>query len=115
MLPLYKKGGAAMALTTEFKNTIKKRTEEDESYRLALFKVSVESMLAGDIQTGKKLLRDYINATIGFEELGQKINKSPKSLMRMLSETGNPTASNIFQTINFLKELEGIELHFIHA
>lgn len=47
-------------------------------------------MLSGDLDTGKSLLRDYINATTGFEALADGIGKSPKSLMRMLSASGNP-------------------------
>jgi DNA-binding phage protein len=67
-------------------------------------------MLAGDIETGKALLRDYINATIGFEELGNLIHKSPKSLMRMCSSSGNPTASNLFDIIHTLQQKEGLHL-----
>ena len=36
------------------------------------------------------MLRDCINATIGFEELGVLTNKPPKSLMRMFRPSGNP-------------------------
>jgi hypothetical protein len=31
-----------------------------------LFRESIESMLTGDIATAKIILRDYINATVGF-------------------------------------------------
>jgi len=40
--------------------------------------------LTGDVDTGKAVLRDFINATIGFDALGTATDKSPKSLMRML-------------------------------
>ena len=29
-------------------------------------------------------MRDYVNATVGFDALGAQLRKSPKSLMRML-------------------------------
>ena len=43
-----------------------------------------------DVDTGKAVLRDYINATIGFEELSLVFGKSSKSLMRMFGPKGNP-------------------------
>lgn len=76
----------------------------------ALLKESINCMLSGDMETGKRILRDYINATIGFEELGSAANKSPKSLMRMFSRTGNPTAANLFHVIQKLQEKEEVVL-----
>jgi DNA-binding phage protein len=70
-------------------------------------------MLAGDLKTGKALLRDYINAVIGFEQLAKVTKKDSKSLMRMLSPDGNPTASNLFDIIYALEKKEKIyyQLH----
>lgn len=56
------------------------------------------------------LLRDYINATIGFEELGRRTKRPAKSLMRMLGPTGNPQARNLLEVIGHLQRAEG--LHF---
>jgi DNA-binding phage protein len=55
------------------------------------------------------LLRDYVNATVGFEQLGTQLHKSPKSLMRMLSEQGNPRADNLFAVVAHLKAREGVD------
>lgn len=63
-------------------------------------------MLSCDIATGKPLLKDHVNAIIGFEELAVITNKSPNSLMRMLSVTGNLTASNVFSIIHRPQEKE---------
>ena len=65
-------------------------------------------MLAGDTDTGKALLRYNINATVGFEGLGRLVHKSPKSLMRMCSPDGNPTANNLFAIIHALQQKEGL-------
>ena len=62
------------------------------------------------MDTGKAILRDYINATIGFDALGTVTAKSPKSLMRMFGPKGNPQARNIFEIIAHLQKMEGI--HF---
>ena len=99
-----------MALTRDFKETIQARVARDPAFREALFKEGVECLLAGDLDTGKAVLRDYINATIGFEELAGLTDKSPKSLMRMFGPTGNPQARNLLEIIGHLQEREG--LHF---
>ena len=99
-----------MALTRDFKQTIQTRVERDPAFREELLKEGVECLLAGDVETGKAMLRDFINATIGFEELGDLTDKSPKSLMRMFSPKGNPQARNLFEIIGYLQKREGI--HF---
>ena len=99
-----------MPLTRDFKETVRARIERDPAFREALLKEGVECLLAGDAETGKAALRDYINATIGFRELGELTDKSPKSLMRMLGPDGNPQARNLFEIIGCLQEREGLRL-----
>lgn len=99
-----------MALTKDFKETIQARAQRDSTFRKALLKEGVECLLAGDVDTGKAVLRDYINATIGFGELAEVFGKSSKSLMRMFGPKGNPHASNLFAVISYLQEQEGIHL-----
>ncbi len=99
-----------MVLTRNFKETIQARIARDPTFREELLKEGVESLLSGDMDTGKAVLRDYINATIGFQELGGLTAKSPKSLMRMFSPNGNPQARNLFEIIGCLQKREG--LHF---
>ena len=99
-----------MALTLDFKETVKDRVERDPAFRVELLKEGIEYLLTGDVDTGKAILRDYINATIGFDALGSLTDKSPKSLMRMLGPKGNQQARNIFEIIAHLQKKEGI--HF---
>ena len=99
-----------MPLTRDFKETVQARAARDPAFREELLKEGVECLLAGDIDAGKIVLRDYINATIGFEELGLLTNKSPKSLMRMFGPSGNPHARNLFEVISHIQEHEGIQL-----
>jgi DNA-binding phage protein len=96
-----------MALTKNFRETIQARARRDPAFRKALLREAVECMLAGDIRTGKLVLRNYINATEGFGELGRATRKSPKSLMRMLSPRGNPKAENMFSILGQLQRNEG--------
>jgi DNA-binding phage protein len=103
-----------MAVTRDFKDTIQARALRDSEFRQGLLTESIESMLSGDPKTGKALLRDYINATVGFEKLATMTKKSSKSLMRMFSPNGNPTANNLFGIIHILQQQEGVQLR-IHA
>jgi DNA-binding phage protein len=93
-----------MALTREFKLTVRARVQRDAAFRKELLRESVESFLAGDVDTGKTILRDYINATIGFERLAKITRHSSKSLMRMLGPSGNPHAKNLFGILSALQE-----------
>ncbi|WP_456380646.1 helix-turn-helix domain-containing transcriptional regulator [Thiolapillus sp.] len=99
-----------MVLTKDFKDTIQARAQQDPAFRKALLQEGVECLLAGDVDTGKAVLRDYINAKIGFEELSRVFDKSSKSLIRMFGPKGNPQASNLFAVIGYLQEQEGIHL-----
>jgi len=56
-----------MPLTRDFKETIRDRVENDPGFRSLLLREAIESLLEGDLDEGKAILRDYINATIGFE------------------------------------------------
>jgi hypothetical protein len=99
-----------MALTKDLKDTIQARAQRDRTFRKDLVREGGECLLAGDVDTGKGVLHDYINATIGFEELSRVFDKSSKSLMRMFGSKGNPKASNLFAVIRYLQEQEGIHL-----
>ena len=105
-----------MALTRDFKETIQKRVQTDPVFRKELLKEGVQCLVSGDMETGKTILRDYINATVGFEELGDLTDKSPKSLMRMFGPKGNPQAKNLFKIIEWLQKREGIclEVRAVH-
>ena len=104
-----------MVLTRDFKETIQARVERDPAFREALLKEGVECLLSGDGETGKAVLRDYINATIGFEALGGLTDKSPKSLMRMFGPKGNPQARNLFEIIGALQKREGVHFEVRNA
>lgn len=100
-----------MPLTRSFKETVKARVERDAAFRAALLSEGVEALLAGDVETGKAIIRDYINATVGFEKLADATGTPSKSLMRMFGPTGNPNARNLFSVIGYLQQASGITLH----
>jgi DNA-binding phage protein len=99
-----------MPLTREFKETIKARAATDAAFRAALLSEVLDLFLAGDVATGKSVLRDYVNATIGFAGLAEATGVPAKSLMRMVSASGNPRAENLFAIIGALQQATGVQL-----
>lgn len=99
-----------MPLTRDFTKTVQARAQRDPAFREGLLKEGVDCLLAGDVDAGKIVLRDYINATIGFEELGTLTNKPPKSLKRMFGPAGNPHSRNLFEVISCIQQHEGVQL-----
>ena len=104
-----------MPLTRDFKTTVKARAERDPAFREALLTEAVELLLSGEVETGKAILRDYINATVGFEQLARETGTPPKSLMRMLGPKGNPRASNLLGVICALQQISGLHLEVAAA
>jgi len=102
-----------MALTKSFNETIKSKLQRSDGFRRALLREAVGCMIAGDVETGKSLLRKYINGTIGFMQLGADLDRSPKVLMRMFSATGNPQAKNLFEIVAHLQKTEGIVIEVV--
>ena len=101
----------AMALTRDFKELVQQRIARDPAFGDALLREGIDTMLAGDVDTGKAILRDYIKATVGFEKLGEATGTPAKSLIRMLGPRGNPQARNLFGIIGYLQKQAGVELH----
>jgi hypothetical protein len=99
-----------MPLTRDFRETTQARIKKDPGFRKELLREGIECLLSGDFDTGKTILRDYINATVGFEKLGVLTHKPAKSLMRMFGPKGNPRARNLFEVICHLQKTSGLRL-----
>src|SRR5580658_7110649 len=103
-----------MPLTRDFRETVKARADRDPEFRAGLYQEAIQAMLNGDFGTAKILLRDFINATLGFTRLGSRIDVPEKSLMRMFGPTGNPRAENLIAVVAALKNECGLSLT-VHA
>ena len=99
-----------MALTRHFRETVQARAQRDVRFRRALLAEAVNELLSGELGAGKALLRDYVNATIGFEQLSAEIKRPAKSLQRMLGPSGNPTAENLVAILKILQEYESVHI-----
>jgi hypothetical protein len=58
-----------MPLTDDLKETIRARVQSDPDFRQALLSEAVKCVIKGDVATGKAVLHDYVNATVGFQDL----------------------------------------------
>ncbi len=84
-----------MALTRDFKQTVVERVRRDPEFARALLDEAAMLFLNGEPETARLILRDLVNATIGFDELASTTSKPSKSLHRMLSRKGNPSMDNL--------------------
>ena len=86
--------------------TIQARIQREPAYAQALWNEAVQLFLEGEPDTAKLILRDLVNATVGFEELAERIQKPSKSVHRMLSASGNPTMDNLSAIFVAVKPVE---------
>ena len=99
-----------MALTRDFKTTVAARVQSDPAFAQALLDEAITLFVNGEPESAKLILRDLVNATVGFEALAGKIHKPAKSLHRMLSHSGNPTMSNISAIFAAIKQALKLEV-----
>lgn len=95
-----------MPLSKDFKLTVMARAKHDKAFCNALLSEAITELLSGDIDLGKAMLRDYINAAISFELLSNIMHKNPKSLMRMLSQHGNPTSKSLLEIFHAIQTIK---------
>ncbi|MFY8103591.1 MAG: DNA-binding protein [Ramlibacter sp.] len=99
-----------MSLTRNFKETVTARVQGDPAFAKALLDEAITLFLDGEPETAKLILRDLVNATVGFETLAEEIHKPAKSLHRMLSASGNPTMTNISSIFAAIKRSLRVEV-----
>jgi DNA-binding phage protein len=100
-----------MALIRDFKETVAERVQSDPAFAQALFDEAITLFVNGEPESAKLILRDLVNATVGFEALAKEIHKPVKSLHRMRSQSGNPTMSNISAVFAAIKRALKVEIH----
>jgi DNA-binding phage protein len=99
-----------MALTQDFKQTVVDRVKRDPAFANALLDEAATLFLNGEPHTARLILRDLVNATVGFEGLAVETAKPAKSLHRMLSEKGNPSMDNLAAIFRTIRKKLGVDL-----
>lgn len=102
-----------MGLTRRFKETVLRRVEREPRFARALLDEALTLFLNGEPDAAKLLLRDLINATLGFEELARRTGTPSKSLHRMLSASGNPTMASLSAILVALKKGLHVEIRAV--
>lgn len=99
-----------MALTRDFKQTVVERVKRDPAFAKALLDEAATLFLNGEPHSARLILRDLVNATVGFEELAAETTKPAKSLHRMLSKKGNPSMDNLAAILSVVRRKLGVDL-----
>jgi DNA-binding phage protein len=104
-----------MTLTSDFKNTVVNRVEQDPAFAKALLDEAATLFLSGEPDTARLILRDLVNATVGFEQLAQLTHKPSKSLHRMLSSAGNSSMDNLAAIFGAIRDWlkVGFDVHVV--
>jgi len=99
-----------MALTRDFKQTVVERVKRDPAFARELLNEAATLFLNGETDAARLVLRDLVNATVGFEELAAKTRRPAKSLHRVLSQQGNPTMDNLAAILNVIRRKLHVDL-----
>ena len=106
-----------MPLTRDFKQTVIERVRRDPAFAKALLDEAATLFLNGESNTARLILRDLVNATVGFEDLAAETARPAKSLHRMLSAKGNPSMDNLAAIFCAIRKRLGVDLeaHAVEA
>jgi DNA-binding phage protein len=99
-----------MALRRDSKRTVVERVKRDPAFAKALLDEALTLFLNGEPETARLVLRDLVNATVGFERLAAATGKPAKSLHRMLSTNGNPSMDNLSIILGVLRRRLRVKL-----
>lgn len=103
-----------MPLTRDFRETVVARAKSDREFRSELIIEATNAFLDGEIETGKALLRDYLNGTESLAEIAGELQLNEKSLRRMLGPKGNPTLKNFVGILKACSSVEHLTLKVCH-
>lgn len=96
--------------STPYKDSMKAMVARNPDIAAEMLEDAINALFAGNLDEGRLLLRQYVNATIGFGELAQRTGKTDKNLIRSLGPNGSPTAANLFQIIQACMKAEGVTI-----
>lgn len=103
-------------LTVDSGETVQARIKADPEFAEALLREATDMFLNGKAEAARLLLRDVVNATVGFEQIAATTNRPSKSIHRMLSARGNPTMESLTAVFSAIRKVLNItfETHTVH-
>ena len=93
-----------MALTVDVKEAIIARARSDSEFADGILEQSAECLLNGEVNVGKLILRDYIDAILGIEQLSRLTGMPPDDIEHMLEPDGSPETDDLLETINCIRQ-----------
>lgn len=99
-----------MALTRDFRHTVVERVQREPAFARHLLDEAATLFLNGEPEPARLMLRDLVNATIGFERLASITRSPAKSLHRMLSVRGNPSMDNVAAIFAAMRTQLGVHI-----
>jgi DNA-binding phage protein len=99
-----------MALTRDFKETVAARVGRDPAFAKALLDEAATLFFNGEPHAARLVLRDLVNASVGFEALAAETKTPSKSLHRMLSDRGNPSMDNLAAIFGVVQKRLGVNI-----
>jgi DNA-binding phage protein len=103
-------------LTVDSSITLQARIKADHTFAEALLREATDLFLNGETEASRLLLRDVVNATVGFEQIAMATNRPSKSIHRMLSARGNPTMDSLSVVFSAISKVLNVtfETHTVH-
>ena len=103
-------------LTVNSAATVQARIRTDPAFAEALLREAADMFLNGEAEAARLLLRDVVNATVGFEKIATATRRPSKSVHRMLSARGNPTMESLSAVFAAIRKVLNIsfETHTVH-
>ena len=95
-------------LTVDSSETVQARIKADPEFAEALLREATDMFLNGEAEAARLLLRDVVNATVGFEQIAATTNRPSKSIHRMLSARGNPTMESLSAVFSAIRKVLNI-------
>lgn len=92
-------------LTVDSSITLHDRIKSDPAFAEALLREATDMFLNGEAEASRLLLRDVVNATVGFEQIAMATNRPSKSIHRMLSARGNPTMESLSAVFSAIRKV----------
>ncbi len=92
-------------LTVDSSLTVQNRIKTDPAFAEALLREATDMFLNGEAEAARLLLRDVVNATVGFEQIALETNRPSKSVHRMLSARGNPTMESLAAVFGAMRKV----------
>lgn len=99
-----------MALSKEIQKFFVEQTQRSPEYRSLLLADAAQNILHGELQLAREKIKIAVHSSVGFESLGKKLGKSPKSLPRSFGPGGNPTAKRLIAVLTALHDFLDVSL-----